>query len=90
MNKKIFYKMFAGKSKAKQKDFYNVTFIEINEESGNVYERAVFVEKETFETIEAKKFKFGDEIELVTAPPAFFGASERLVDLNLVEESPFM
>ena len=73
-----------------QKDFYNVTFIEINEESGNVYERAVFVEKETFETIKAKKFKFGDEIELVTAPPAFFGASERLVDLNLVEESPFM
>ena len=90
MNKKIFYKMFNGTSKAKQKDYFNVTFIEINEETGNVYERAVFVDKETYENIKAKKFKFGDQIELVTAPPAFFGATERLVDLKLVEESPFM
>lgn len=88
--KKIYYKSFSGKSKSTGKPFYNVTFIEINEENGNVYERGTFVDKEVFDSISAKKFKFGDEIKLVTAPPAYFGASERLVDLELVEESPFM
>lgn len=87
--KKIFYKAFSGKGKSSGKDFYNVTFIEIDEKDCKVFERSAFVDKEAFDKITSKKFKFGDEIALVTAPPAYFGAKEQLTDLELVDESPF-
>ena len=58
--KKIYYKSFKGTSKKNNKDFYNVTFIEMDEKNGNTYERSVFVDKDVYDKITAKKFKFGD------------------------------
>ena len=88
----IFNQTFSGKGRASGKEFYQVKLFEKKEtKDKSVYfkDSTVFVDKDVFDTINKKSFRFGDVVDVITDKPLYFGGPEQLKDLELVEESPY-
>ena len=88
----IFNQTFTGKGKASGKDFYQVRLFEKRTTQDNrdyFKDLTLFVDKDVFDTINKKAFKFGDVVDVVKSEPLYFGGPEQLKDLELVEESPY-
>lgn len=88
----IFNETFTGKAKTTGKEYFQVKLFQKKESQySSVYfqDLTVFVDKDVFDTINKKKFKFGDIVEVVKSEPLYFGGPEQLKDLKLVEESPY-
>ncbi len=89
----IFNQVFSAKSKKTNEPFYQVRLFEKREnQNKETYfkDLALFVEKDVYDGIVKQLFNFGDIVEVLKAPPAYFGGSEQLVGLELVAQSPYM
>lgn len=88
----VFNQTFTANSKKNGKPFYVVKLFERREaQDKTVYFRDTqcFVESSVFEKICKQNFKFGDVVDVELAPPAYFGASEQLIGLKLILDSPY-
>lgn len=88
----IFNKAFTANSKRSGQPFYSVNLFERRTtQNGEIYFKDVtcFVEKQVYEQILKCGFKFGDVVELKKGAPAYFGAAEQLIGLELKLDSPF-
>ncbi len=88
----VFNQTFSATSKKSGKPFYAVLLFERRQaQDTSVYfkESRCFVDQTVYEKICKLGFKFGDIVELQTAPPMYFGGSEQLIGLKLVTESPY-
>ena len=89
----IFNSVFSGKSKRTGNTFFQVKLFErrINKDQEFYFKEIVsFVEEDVYNDILSKNFNFGDIVEIEKDAPAYFGGSEQLVGLKLVECSPFV
>ena len=89
----IFQGTYAGKSKKNNdKPYWQVNLFEKREtQDKTVYFKptTVFVEEDVYNKIVKQGFKFGDVVDVVAGSPKYFGGSETLEGLELVQESPY-
>lgn len=88
----VFNQLFKGKSKKNDKEFYVVLLFERRQaQDGSIYfkETRCFVNVGVYEHLLDKGYKFGDIVSIETAPPVYFGGPEQLIDLSLIQESPY-
>ena len=88
----IFNSCFTANSKKTNEPFYSVKLFERREGQDKTLffkDVSAFVSKDVYDKIVKAGFKFGDTVEIETSPARFFGASEELIGLKLVKESPF-
>ncbi len=88
----VFNQTFTGKGKATGKEFFQVRLFEKRTTQDNrdyFKDITLFVDKDVFDRINEKAFKFGDIVSVVKSEPLYFSGPEQLKDLVLVEESPY-
>lgn len=88
----VFNRAFTANSKKTNQPFYSVNLYERREaQDHSVYfrETQCFVEKPVYEKILKMGFRFGDVVDIEKEAPAYFGATERLIGLKLLTESPY-
>lgn len=88
----IFNGVFTANSKKTNQPFYAVKLFERRQaQDKSIYFKDVqcFVDKPVFDSIVKSGFKFGDIVSIQTAPAMYFGGSEQLTGLELIQESPY-